>query len=450
MTTARVPKGWNWQMAVALVAAALLLSMGVLMARYEEQLYADQQLKDVSEQAQILAASVTAAVVFDDRRAAQEYVDALKVNPQLQAVGLYDGTKLAASFVRVGAPLPATRVPAANGFSSDYLAVAVPVTENRRTIGTVYLRAAAEPAGRRLARYIGFVLLMGMGALVIAVLSVSQAALTQRAGQLSDLNDRLYVEMAERQKTEEALRQSHKMEAVGQLSGGIAHDFNNLIMIIKGNLRLLRRKLSQSADPAAAEQAEPNIGSAEEALDRAANLTQRILAFSRRQPLTPMPVQLNMLVTGMVELLRHSVGERVTIETELAAHWWIRCDPNQMENVLLNLANNARDAMPSGGSLVIATRDVSLRTAPPGISDFVPGDYIALSVRDSGEGMSEEVRARAVDPFFTTKPLGKGTGLGLSMTFGYVRQSNGYLSIESAPGQGTEIVIYMPRTSEEA
>ena len=150
----------------------------------------------------------------------------------------------------------------------------------------------------------------------------------------------------------------------------------------------------------------------------------------------------------MDELLRHSVGEGVSIETTLSARWWTVCDVNQMENVILNLAINARDAMPNGGTLAIETRDMPLKTAPPDVSEFVPGDYVALSVRDTGEGMSPEVRQRALDPFFTTKPQGKGTGLGLSMTFGYVRQSNGYLVIESAPGQGTTITIYMPRRAE--
>jgi signal transduction histidine kinase len=151
----------------------------------------------------------------------------------------------------------------------------------------------------------------------------------------------------------------------------------------------------------------------------------------------------------MGELLRHPVGEKIRIETVLNAQWWTLCDVNQMENVILNLAINARDAMPAGGSLVIETQDVNLQEPPPEVSEFVPGDYIALSVKDTGEGMSEEVRQRALDPFFTTKPLGKGTGLGLSMTFGYVRQSDGYLVMESAPGKGTTVTIYMPRHAEE-
>ena len=434
---------FGWPMFAALLAAAMLLAAGFWMARYEDQLYSAEQLKDVGEQARILAASVSAAVAFDDRAAAQEYLDALAVNPELQAAAIYDGQgRRIAQIIRPGASLP-PRSAADSRLVGDHIDVTQPVLQNGQALGSVAVRASAEPPQRRIARYAGLVLLVTMGALVIAVLSISQAALTQRAEELSRVNARLKDEMTERQRTEEALHQSQKMEAIGQLSGGIAHDFNNLIMIVKGNLRLLRKRF----DPVA-HNATSYIASAEEALDRAAHLTQRILAFSRRQPLSPRPVRLSELVDGMSELIRHSVGEKIQIETHLDAQWWTRCDVNQMENVILNLAINARDAMPNGGRLVVETSDRHLAGTPPGVTDFVPGDYIALSVRDTGVGMSEEVRERALDPFFTTKPLGKGTGLGLSMTFGYVRQSSGYLRIESRPGEGTTVTILMPRIEE--
>ncbi|HXR96010.1 MAG TPA: ATP-binding protein [Rhizomicrobium sp.] len=430
-------------MFAALLAAAVLLAAGFWMARYEDQLYSAEQLKDVSEQARILAASVGAAVAFDDRGAAQEYLDALAVNPELQSAAIYDGKgRRIAQILRPGAGLP-PRSSAGGQLIGDHIDVTEPVLQNGQTLGSVAVRASAEPPQRRIARYAGLVLLVTMGALVIAVLSVSQAALTERAAELSRVNARLKDEMTERQRTEEALHQSQKMEAIGQLSGGIAHDFNNLIMIVKGNLRLLRKRF----DPAV-HNASSYISAAEEALDRAAHLTQRILAFSRRQPLSPAPVRLSELVEGMSELIRHSVGEKIQIETHLHARWWTRCDVNQMENVILNLAINARDAMPGGGRLIVETFDRQLDRAPSGVADFVPGSYVALKVRDTGIGMSEEVRDRALDPFFTTKPLGKGTGLGLSMTFGYVRQSSGYLRIESRPGEGTTITILMPRTEE--
>ncbi|MDR3526434.1 MAG: ATP-binding protein [Rhizomicrobium sp.] len=438
--------GWYPSVVGALIAAALLLSVGVLMAVYEEQLYSAQQVKNVREQAQILAASVTAAIVFDDRRAAKEYVDALTANPELQAGGVYDGDNhLLAGFSRSGMRLPQRAGKEATLIGPDFVEITVPASENGVRVGTVLLRAVTEPVERRYARYGGLILLVIMGALVIAVLSLSQAALSQRAQQLASVNSRLHQEMEERRKTEEALRQSHKMEAVGQLSGGIAHDFNNLIMIVKGNLLLLKRKLGSS------EAADKYIAAADEALNRAAHLTQRILAFSRRQPLTPQRVQLSTMTEGLAELIRHSAGEKVEIVTRLQGRWFARCDINQMENVILNLAINARDAMPSGGRLTIETKDVSLSVAPSDLGEeFIPGDYVSLAVIDTGIGMSEEVRRRAVDPFFTTKPLGKGTGLGLSMTFGFVRQSGGYLVIDSTPGHGTTITILLPRDEETA
>jgi signal transduction histidine kinase len=429
-------------MFAALLAAAMLLAAGFWMARYEDQLYRSEQLKDVSEQARILAASVSAALAFHDRAAPREYLATLAVNPALQAAAIYDGK--GQRIAEIARPLGALPPQAFQGsrLIGDHIDVALPVLQNGQVVGSIALRASAEPAQRRIARYAGLILLVTMGALVIAVLSVSQAALRERAEELSRVNARLKNEMTERQRTEEALHQSQKMEAIGQLSGGIAHDFNNLIMIVKGNLRLLRKRVDPLVETGS------YIAAAEEALDRAAHLTQRVLAFSRRQPLSPRPVQLSKLVEGMSDLVHHSVGEKIQIETRLHAGWWTRCDVNQMENVILNLAINARDAMPSGGQLIIETSDRHLERAPADIADFIPGDYIWLSVRDTGIGMNAEVRKRALYPFFTTKPLGKGTGLGLSMTFGYVRQSSGYLKIESQPGEGTTITILMPRTEE--
>jgi signal transduction histidine kinase len=435
-------RGWSPSVIGALAAAGILLAAGILMAVYQEQLYSGLQVKSVREQAQILAASAAAAILFDDHKAAQEYVDALKANPELQAAAVYgsDG-QLIAGFAN-GTRLPPLVTAAGTGFGAGYVDIAVPASQNGARAGIVLLRAFTEPAERRYARYAGLILLVTMGALVIAVLSFAQAQLSRRAGQLASVNARLHEEMEERRKTEEALRQSHKMEAIGQLSGGIAHDFNNLIMIVKGNLRLLKRKLGTEAQGSAG-----YIASADEALDRAAHLTQRILAFSRRQPLTPQRVNLSTLAQGLSELIRHSVGERVEITMRLHGTWSALCDINQMENVILNLAINARDAMPNGGRLVVETSDATLTEPPPEVESqsFVPGDYACLAVIDTGVGMPEDIRRRAVDPFFTTKPLGKGTGLGLSMTFGFARQSGGYLVIESSPGKGTAVTILMPR-----
>jgi signal transduction histidine kinase len=439
-------RSWTPSIIAALLAAAILVTAGVLMAIYQERLYSDQRVTSVREQAEVLAASATAAILFDDRSAAQEYVNALRANPELLGAAIYgDNGRQMAGFARSTA-LPATLAAPRADAGPGFVDIAVPAGPKGARAGIVLLRAITEPADRRFFRYSGLVLLATMGALVIAVLSLAQAQLSRRHQQLTSVNARLHEEMEERRKTEDALRQSHKMEAIGQLSGGIAHDFNNLIMIVKGNLRLLRRKLGEEQGPVGT-----YITSADEALDRAAYLTQRILAFSRRQPLTPERVHLGSLAEGLSELLRHSVGEKVDISLRLNGTWPTRCDINQMENVILNLAINARDAMPGGGRLVIETGDASLKQAPLELEEqnFLPGDYARLTVIDTGSGMSEDVRRRAVDPFFTTKPQGKGTGLGLSMTFGFVRQSGGYLLIESAPDKGTAITILMPRDTEE-
>jgi signal transduction histidine kinase len=258
------------------------------------------------------------------------------------------------------------------------------------------------------------------------------------------INNRLEVEMEQRQRAEEALRQTHKMEAVGQLSGGIAHDFNNLLMIAMSNQRLLRKRLAEF--PTEVRRVETYVRSTEEALDRAAHLTRRLLAFARKQPLQESTTSLTSLIMGMDDLIKHSGGPAVEVQYRLNSVWASRFDANQMENVLINLIVNSRDAMPDGGQIIIETHDKHIAEKPPGVSsEFAPGDYVEMNVIDNGAGMSEEVKLKALDPFYTTKPQGEGTGLGLSMAYGFVSQSKGYFAIESAPGSGTTISIWLPR-----
>ncbi len=241
-------------------------------------------------------------------------------------------------------------------------------------------------------------------------------------------------------KAEDALRQSQKMEAVGQLTGGIAHDFNNLLTGITGALDLMQRRIGQGRIGEVGRYVEIAIGSA----DRAAALTHRLLAFSRRQPLDPRPTDVGRLVGAMEELLRRTTGEAIAFAVELAPDLWpTLCDPHQLENALLNLVINARDAMPDGGRLTVGTANVTVDAAEPDGPE--PGAYVALTVSDTGAGMAPEVAARAFDPFFTTKPMGQGTGLGLSMIYGFVRQSEGHVAIDSAPGRGTRVRIVLPR-----
>ncbi len=246
---------------------------------------------------------------------------------------------------------------------------------------------------------------------------------------------------------EEQLRQAQKMEAIGQLTGGIAHDFNNLLTGIIGSLALMQKRLAQGRTDALERYAGLALASA----NRAAALTHRLLAFSRRQPLEAKAVDANALVASMDELLRRTMGESIVLQSvETPGLWPTLCDPHQLENALLNLAINARDAMPEGGRLTIETANAVLDDAyvarEPGVS---PGEYVVLSVSDTGTGMPPDVMARAFDPFFTTKPIGQGTGLGLSMIYGFVKQSDGHIKIYSEPGLGTSIKMFLPRFSGE-
>jgi PAS domain S-box-containing protein len=247
---------------------------------------------------------------------------------------------------------------------------------------------------------------------------------------------------AELDQAREALRQAQKMEAVGQLTGGIAHDFNNMLAVVIGSLDLLGRRLGTEDD-----RARRYVDAATDGARRAALLTQRLLAFSRQQPLRPEPIDPGKLVTGMSDLIRGSIGSDIRFETVLAGGGWrAHADPNQLENVLLNLAVNARDAMPDGGRLTIETQNAHLddryAAAHPGVP---PGQYVLIAVTDTGSGMPDHVIAKAFDPFYTTKSVGKGTGLGLSQVYGFVKQSGGHVKIYSEAGQGTTVKVYLPR-----
>jgi PAS domain S-box-containing protein len=279
----------------------------------------------------------------------------------------------------------------------------------------------------------------------------AEAARQQSEAQLKELNEtleqRVQERTAEQERLQEQLRQSQKMEAVGQLTGGIAHDFNNLLTGITGSLELLQTRLVQGR----INDLDRFVSAAQGAAKRAAGLTHRLLAFSRRQTLDPRPIDVNRLVADMEELIRRTMGPQITVEVVGAASLWTTLvDPNQLENALLNLCINARDAMPDGGRLTIETANKWLDQKAGLDRELPPGQYISLSVSDNGTGMSPEVIARAFDPFFTTKPLGQGTGLGLSMIYGFVRQSNGQVRIYSEPSQGTMVSLYLPRFRGEA
>jgi signal transduction histidine kinase/DNA-binding response OmpR family regulator len=258
------------------------------------------------------------------------------------------------------------------------------------------------------------------------------------------LERRVAEAVAEREKMEEVLRQAQKMEAVGQLTGGVAHDFNNLLTIITGNMDMALRAVdAEGGSP----KLRRSIGNAQKGAERAAALTQRLLAFSRRQPLAPKALDADKLILGMSEMLKRTLGETIQLETVRAPGLWrIEADPNQLESALLNLAVNARDAMPAGGKLTIETANARLDDHySAGHAEVAPGDYVVIAVSDTGTGMSRETVARVFEPFFTTKEVGKGTGLGLSMVYGFVKQSGGHVKVYSEEGDGTSVKIYLPR-----
>jgi PAS domain S-box-containing protein len=268
------------------------------------------------------------------------------------------------------------------------------------------------------------------------------------ANTLADVNATLEQRVSERtsqlMQAEEALRQSQKMEAIGQLTGGIAHDFNNLLHGILGTLNIIQRRIAEGRIG----DLDRFLNGALDSANRAATLTHRLLAFSRRQPVDPRPVDLNGLIGAVEELLRRSIGENIHLSVAAGEDLWlVRCDGNQLENALLNLAINARDAMPSGGTMMIDTANTALDAKEARQRDVRAGEYVRLRVMDTGVGMPPNVKERAFDPFYTTKPIGKGTGLGLSMIYGFVRQSDGSVTIDSEFGKGTTIEICLPRFS---
>ena len=284
---------------------------------------------------------------------------------------------------------------------------------------------------------------------LVAVLFKDVTQRRRAQDELRQLNEnleaRVQVEIAERQAVESALHQAQKMESIGKLTGGVAHDFNNLLQVISGNLQLLQRDLHGN------DRAERRINNAMAGVLRGAKLANQLLAFGRRQPLEPKVVNVGRLIVGMEELLRRSIGEAIQIETVVSGGLWMAfADPTQIENAVLNLAINSRDAMDGAGKLTIEVRnaDIDLTYAATN-PEITPGQYVMLAVSDTGSGMVDEVLRNAFEPFFTTKSEGKGSGLGLSMVYGFVKQSGGHAKIYSEPGHCTTVRIYLPRVRAE-
>jgi signal transduction histidine kinase/CheY-like chemotaxis protein len=440
---ARLSERWSNAPVAIIALVALLLVAGIGAIAQNEAAYRDLQEQETRVQAEILAASVAAALDFSDAPAAQEAVEAVRVNRQVRTVGIYDSAgALVAGYGRDGAnPPPTHERPSVYG--SGVITSLEPVMSGGERIGSAFLAVDPEPLSRRLTRYLVLGLLVLMAAMVVGVLGVTQNALRrvnrqleERAAALVQANAELKVQIAERAKAEDQLRQAHKLQALGQLTGGIAHDFNNLLTVIQGSADMLRRP--ELADPKRVRFAEAIV----QASERAAALTGQLLAFARRQPLRPEVIDVNHLISGMIDLLDRTLGERVAVRTALGEMaCTVEADRAQLESALLNIAVNARDAMPEGGELTISTAVHQHEESRP---------MIAIAVRDSGFGMDEDTLSRAIEPFFTTKTTGKGTGLGLSQVYGFATQSGGDVRIGSNPGSGTTVTLLLPCSDSDA
>jgi signal transduction histidine kinase/ActR/RegA family two-component response regulator len=406
---------------LVLASLGALLLCALAVGVFSERSLKEQLAREAGAQADLLASAVSGALAFDDRSAAQDYVDAVQVNPSVVSAAVYDvRNRRVAGFVRSGeAPPPLPALADRLGttvFEGDHLVVVRPVEQGGQRLGFAVLRVLNAPPSQVFSRYAGLLLVLGLAVLVVAVLGFAQDALrranrslAERAAALSQSNALLEHQMVEREKAEEALRQSQKMEAIGRLTGGVAHDFNNLLMVASSGIELMERART---------------------VER-----RRALAEGVRQA-----IDLGARLGGLRLLLERSLREDIEVAFELAPDLWpIEADPGEFELALLNLAVNARDAMPRGGRLVISA------TNRPGQDD--DGDHVILTVRDNGLGISEAVLSRVFEPFFTTKEVGRGTGLGLSQVYGFARSSGGSIAVDSTEGEGTTFTLVLPRSA---
>ena len=410
-----VRSGWRSAPIAIFGLALLILLAGVGVIVQNEATYDHARVEQTQALSDILAASTAAAVDFNDTAAAQQAVNAFRANKPIRRIAVYqrDG-RIIAGFRRDGRPLMPT-LARSRPAGSNVIRVHSPIVQAGQRIGSVYLDIDREAPYRRLSRYIVLAGLFVLAALVVASIGLAQAQLRKanrelgnRAEALSQANVLLEEQMEERAKAEEQLRQSQKMQALGQLTGGIAHDFNNQLTVIQGSADILTRP--ELADDKRIRFAQAIVQSA----TNAASLTSQLLAFARRQPLKPERIDLNDLVRSMDDLLDRTMGERIKIVTDLhKLPCRVEADRAQLQSAILNIASNARDAMKDGGTLTICTRDDGEKEGR---------SMVSLAVSDTGEGMSAEVMDRMFEPFFTTKGTGKGTGLGLSQVYGFATQ----------------------------
>ena len=421
---------------VPLAVLSLLLA-GLWMIYQNEQSYRYEQQRAARVQAEILAASVTAALDFGDKAAAQESADAMQANPQVQVAGVYDANGNPFVGYTRTQTLLLPRLPEMSVRDGTLVSATAPVIRSGAKIGTVYLAGTVDPLSRRLSRYAMIALLVVMTSLVLAILGYGQAALGRVNRTLAEANRELQFQMEERSRTEEQLREAQKMQALGQLTGGIAHDFNNLLAVIQGSADILQR-------PGLSEEKRLRFTNAIiDASTRGALLTGQLLAFARRQPLRPEVLDLNHRILTMLVMLQPTLGPNITFNTQLEKTLLpVEVDPGQFEAALLNIIVNARDAMPDGGEIIISTRNVTDGAA------IERGQAVAVAIQDNGGGIKPDQLKHVFEPFFTTKEVGKGTGLGLSQVYGFAAQSGGEARIDSEVGRGTTLTILLPASDK--
>jgi signal transduction histidine kinase/ActR/RegA family two-component response regulator len=440
---------WRFTPVAAIALAALLLGMGLLLVVYDEHVYRLQEITDAQAEARILAETVTAALSFDDRSAANEYVAALEGDEDVRAAAIYDAAgKLFASYARNAATDQLPPLMARIGdlhLDSDRVLQWAPVNQGSDVLGTAFVEIQIDPIARRLERYGVIGLMTTMGALIVIVLGIAHGALRRanaelaaRAGDLARANRDLETQIRERRKAEEALVQSQKMEAIGRLTGGVAHDFNNLLTVVAGNLDLIQHMIS-GPRALAMDRLQRLLEGAQRGLARGERLTRQLLAFSRQQPLQLRVVDINATIEDFAPFIQRALGETIELQIRLGAGpWMCRLDPAQFEAAILNLALNARDAMEQGGTLAVATAAAAEEIDQPA--------GVLVTVTDTGTGMAPDMLERIFEPFYTTKEVGKGSGLGLAQVWGFVTQSGGRIGVESTLGQGTTFSLRLPLT----
>jgi signal transduction histidine kinase/CheY-like chemotaxis protein len=428
--------------AAALTAFFLLIVFGVGVMIANGAAYREQQVLRVNTQAAVLAESVSAPLAFADTALIEQYVAALSADPNIETAAIYDaGGVRAASFTRGAAP-PALTVSdmMERPKAGDAIEVWKTIGESGSTpVGSVFLRVQSEPVASRLARYGAIAIFACLAGIAMGAVQVwrkrverTNKELEARAEQLAEANNRLQEEIIRRQDAQRALARSQKMEAIGQLTGGLAHDFNNLLAVVSGGIALLQK--AQDVD-----RRSRIIKGMEEAVDKGAKLTRQLLIFARGGGLQRTIFSPAERLLAMRELLQQSLREDILLKFDLADDLWhVDADPDQFALALVNMAVNARDATPGSGMLTIEARNV-VRTTEPA------GEFVRISVTDTGAGMEPETLERAFEPFFTTKEVGKGTGLGLPQIYGFARQSSGAVDLRSQPGAGTTVLLDLPR-----